>query len=76
MRPIRGILGFLLVVTLLVGPATASTSSDKRLIKIGSDITVEKGEKIHGTPPLAWGPTFGPLGVKKSKDGARRGDRQ
>ena len=47
MRPIRGILGFLLVVTLLVGPATASTSSDKRLIKIGSDITVEKGEKIR-----------------------------
>ncbi|MDD4997437.1 MAG: hypothetical protein PHI99_04765 [Syntrophales bacterium] len=47
MRPIRGILGFLLVVTLLVGPATASTSSDKRSIKIGSDITVEKGEKIR-----------------------------
>ncbi|MDD5100290.1 MAG: hypothetical protein PHP66_04995 [Syntrophales bacterium] len=47
MRAILRILGFLLVFTLLLGPTTAAASNDKKLIKIGSDVTVEAGEKIR-----------------------------
>jgi hypothetical protein len=46
MKPTRRILGFLLVYALLLGPTAVSASNDKRIVKIGSDFTVEAGQKI------------------------------
>jgi hypothetical protein len=47
MKPMQRILGFLLVFALLFGPTVVSASNDKRIVKIGSDVTVEAGQKIN-----------------------------
>jgi hypothetical protein len=47
MKPVQKILGLLLIFYLLLTPLTATASSDKSIVKIGSDITVEAGQKVH-----------------------------
>ena len=46
-KPIQRLLGLLLILGLLLGPAAAIASTDKSIIKIGSDVTIEKGEKVR-----------------------------
>jgi hypothetical protein len=46
-KPIQKVLGFLLVFGLLLGPLAAIASTDTSIVKIGSDVTIEKGQKIH-----------------------------
>jgi hypothetical protein len=47
MKPVQKILGLLLIFYLLLTPLTATASSDKSIVKIGSDVTVEAGQKVH-----------------------------
>ena len=47
MKPIQRVLSLLLIFYLLLTPMTATASSDKSIVKIGSDVTIEKGQKIH-----------------------------
>jgi hypothetical protein len=47
MKPVQKILGFLLICYLLLTPTTAAASSDKSIVKIGSDVTIEAGQKVH-----------------------------
>ncbi len=47
MKPIKRLLGFLLVFALLLGPTAVSAANDKRIVKIGSDITIDAGQKIN-----------------------------
>lgn len=46
-RTIRWVLGLLLVAGLLLGPAAVGASSGTNIFKIGSDVTIEKGQNIH-----------------------------
>ena len=46
-KPIQKVLGLLLIFGLLLGPAAAMASTDTSIFKIGSDVTIEKGQKIH-----------------------------
>ena len=41
------VLGLLLIFGLLLGPAAAIASMDTSIFKIGSDVTIEKGQKIR-----------------------------
>jgi hypothetical protein len=45
-KPIQRVLGLLLIFGLLLGPA-AMASAETSIFKIGSDVTIEKGQKIH-----------------------------
>jgi len=45
-KPIQKVLGLLLIFGLLLGPA-AIASADTSIFKIGSDVTIEKGQKIQ-----------------------------
>ena len=47
MKPIQRVLSLLLFVYLLLTPMAATASSDKSIVKIGSDVTIEKGQKVH-----------------------------
>ena len=47
MKGIRLGLVLLCIVCLLLGPATAGATEDKSIIKIGSDVTIEEGEKVR-----------------------------
>ena len=47
MKPIQRVLSLLLIFYLLLTPMAATASSDKSIVKIGSDVTIEKGQKIH-----------------------------
>ena len=47
MKPVQKVLGFLLIFYLLLTPMTTEASSDKSIVKIGSDVTVEAGQKVH-----------------------------
>ena len=47
MKPVQKVLGFLLIFYLLLAPMTAEASSGKSIVKIGSDVTVEAGQKVH-----------------------------
>lgn len=49
MKSFQKALGFLLIFCLLLTPMTAAAfnDSDKNIIKIGSDVTVEAGQKVH-----------------------------
>ena len=46
-KPIQRVLGLLLIFGLLLGPAAAIASMDTSIFKIGSDVTIEKGQKIR-----------------------------
>jgi hypothetical protein len=46
-KPIQRFLGLLLIFGLLLGPAAAIASTETSIVKIGSDVTIEKGQKIH-----------------------------
>jgi hypothetical protein len=46
-KPIQRVLGLLLIFGLLLGPAAAFSSTDTSIFKIGSDVTIEKGQKVH-----------------------------
>jgi hypothetical protein len=46
-KPIQRVLGLLLIFVLLFGPAAAIASTETSIVKIGSDVTIEKGQKIH-----------------------------
>jgi hypothetical protein len=45
-KPIQRVLGLLLIFGLLLGPA-AMASAETSIFKIGSDVTIEKGQRIH-----------------------------
>lgn len=47
MKPIQRVLSLLLIFYLLLTPMAATASSDKSIVKIGSDVTIEKGQKVH-----------------------------
>jgi len=47
MKPIQRVLIILLFFYLLLTPMAATASSDKSIVKIGSDVTIEKGQKVH-----------------------------
>ena len=47
MKPIQRVLSLLLIFYLLLTPMSATASSDKSIVKIGSDVTIEKGQKVH-----------------------------
>ena len=47
MKPIQRVLSLLLIFYLLLTPMAATASSDKNIVKIGSDVTIEKGQKVH-----------------------------
>jgi hypothetical protein len=47
MKPIQRVLSFLLIFYLLLTPMTATASSDKSIVKIGSDVIIEKEQKVH-----------------------------
>ena len=47
MKPVQKVLGFLLIFYLLLAPMAVEASSDKSIVKIGSDVTVEAGQKVH-----------------------------
>ncbi len=47
MKPIQRILSLLLIFYLLLTPMSATASNDKSIVKIGSDVTVEVGQKVH-----------------------------
>jgi len=47
MKPVQKVLGFLIIFCLLLIPLTAAASSDKSIVKIGSDVTIETGQKVH-----------------------------
>jgi hypothetical protein len=47
MKPIQRVLSLLLIFSLLLTPMAATASSDKSIVKIGSDVTIEKGQKVH-----------------------------
>ncbi|MBN2438348.1 MAG: hypothetical protein JXL20_07065 [Deltaproteobacteria bacterium] len=47
MKPIQRVLILLLVFYLLPAPMAATASSEKSIVRIGSDVTIEKGEKVH-----------------------------
>lgn len=47
MKPLQKALGSLLILCLLLTPMTSAAFSDKNIIKIGSDVAVEGGEKVH-----------------------------
>ena len=47
MKPFRKVLGLLLILGLLLSPMTAAAFSDKNIIKIGSDVTVEQDQKVQ-----------------------------
>ena len=46
-KPIQRVLGLLLIFGLLFGPAAAIASTETSIVKIGSDVMIEKGQKIH-----------------------------
>ncbi len=46
-KPIQRVLGLFLIFGLLLGPAAALASTETSIVKIGSDVTIEKGQKIH-----------------------------
>jgi hypothetical protein len=46
-KPIQRALGLLLIFGLLLGPAAAIASTDTSIFKFGSDVTIEKEQKIH-----------------------------
>ena len=46
-KPIQRVVGLLLIFGLLLGPAAAIASADTSIFKIGSDVTIEKGQKIR-----------------------------
>ena len=47
MKPIQRALSLLLIFYLLLTPMAATASSDKSIVKIGSAVTIEKGQKVH-----------------------------
>ena len=47
MKPIQRVLSLLLIFYLLLTPMAATAFSDKSIVKIGSDVTIEKGQKVH-----------------------------
>jgi hypothetical protein len=47
MKRIQRILILLLIFYLLPAPMAATASSDKSIVRIGSDVTIEKGQKVH-----------------------------
>jgi hypothetical protein len=47
MKGMKTALLFLLGMQLLMGAASAGAADDKRIIKIGSDVTVEEGSTVH-----------------------------
>ena len=47
MKPIQRVSSLLLIFYLLLAPMTATASSDKSIVRIGSDVTVEAGQKVH-----------------------------
>jgi hypothetical protein len=47
LKPIQRFLGLLLIFGLLLVPAAAIASTETSIVKIGSDVTIEKGQKIH-----------------------------
>jgi hypothetical protein len=47
MKRTKAALIFLLGMQLLLGAAAAGAADDKRIIKIGSDVTIEAGTKVH-----------------------------
>jgi len=47
MKPIQRALSLLLISYLLLTPMAATASSDKSIVKIGSAVTIEKGQKVH-----------------------------
>ncbi|MBU4580878.1 MAG: hypothetical protein KKH02_00405 [Proteobacteria bacterium] len=46
-KPIQRVVGLLLIFGLLLGPAAAIASAGTSIFKIGSDVTIEKGQKIR-----------------------------
>lgn len=59
------LLGLFLVFGLLLGPAAAIASTETSIFKIGSDVTIEKGQKIHSVVTIGGQITVGGL-VEKS----------
>ena len=47
MKTIQRVLSLLLIFYLLLAPMAAAASSEKSIVKIGSDVTIEKGQKVH-----------------------------
>jgi hypothetical protein len=47
MKTIQRVLSLLLIFYLLLTPLAAAASSEKSIVKIGSDVTIEKGQKVH-----------------------------
>jgi hypothetical protein len=47
MKTIQRGLSLLLIFYLLLTPMTVTASIDKSIVKIGSDVTIEKGQKVH-----------------------------
>lgn len=52
MRPAQRLTALLLLVGMFLMPPAAAASSDKNVIKIGSDYIVEKGQKVHNVITL------------------------
>lgn len=56
---IQRVLGLLLIFGLLLGPAAAVASADTSIFKIGSDVTIDKGQKIHSVVAIGGQITVG-----------------
>jgi hypothetical protein len=47
MKTIQRVLSLLIIFYLFLTPMAAAASSDKSIVKIGSDVMIEKGQKVH-----------------------------